>query len=135
MMFMMFARTCLAIFGLALSLGVGCSSRDDHWVSIPRPVSVSIDDCGWRSGSSLGSVNGPYRLGARDPSLEDYARLSRIAKSTGTRLVTLWVASELDLNGICGRPEFNQPIATSDMTEQGLAWDNSAHLDDGNLEL
>jgi len=125
-----------AIPSLALCLAVGCSSHEERdWVTIPRPVHISVDDCGWQSGASLGSSNGPYRLGARDPTLEDYARLARIAKASGTRLLTLWVLSELDRSGICARPEYNQPLAPSDMTERGLAWDNSLLVSDANLSL
>jgi hypothetical protein len=43
--------------------------------------------------------------------------------------------SELDRSNICGRAEYNMPQAPSDMTEQGLAWDNSSHMNDGNLAL
>lgn len=104
-------------------------------MAIARPVNVSIDDCGWQSGPSLAATGGPWRLGARDPTLEDYQRLARIAQASGTRLQTLWIMSELDRSNICGRPEYNMPNAPSDMTEQGLNWDNSAHVNDDNWAL
>ncbi len=121
----------------AVALGFGCSSHEEppDWVAIPQPLNVSVDDCGWQSGSSLAATGGPWRLGARDPTLEDYASLSRIAQATGSRLLTLWVLSELDRSNLCARPEYNMPNAPSDMTEQGLAWDNSPHVNDGNWAL
>ena len=121
---------------MALVFATACSSHlETEAVAIARPINVSIDDCGWQSGPSLADAGGPWRLGARDPTLQDYARLARIAQASGTRLLTLWVMSELDRGNICGRPEYNMPDAPSDMTEQGLAWDNSVHVNDDNFAL
>ncbi len=117
-----------------LSLG-GCTDSEEPWVSIPRPLTVSVDDCGWQSGSSIAGSGGPWRLGARDPKLEDYQSLARIAQAAKSRILTLWVMSELDRSNICGRAEYNMPQAPSDMTEQGLAWDNSSHVNDDNFAL
>lgn len=126
------------LFVLALVLGLvgACADTDGpDWVAIPRPLAVSVDDCGWQSGPSLAGVGGPWRIGARDPTLEDYRSLARIAQATGSRLVTLWVMSELDRNNICARPEYNMPEAPSDMTEAGLDWDNTDHVNDDNFAL
>jgi hypothetical protein len=116
-------------------LGACTDPKEPTWVAIPRPLTVSVDDCGWQSGPSIAASGGPWRLGARDPILQDYQSLARIAQATGSRILTLWIMSELDRGNICGRAEYNMPDAPSDMTEQGLAWDNSSHVNDDNLAL
>ena len=121
---------------IVLVLLLACSGHEQpDWVAIPQPLTVSIDDCGWQSGPSLADSGGPWRLGARDPTLDDYQSLARIAQATGSRILTLWIMSELDRSNICGRAEYNMPQAPSDMTESGLAWDNSGHVNDDNFTL
>jgi len=113
-----------AVVTVTLGL-VACVPRISQ-VTLPRPLTVSVDDCGWQNGASLADTGGPWRLGARDPNLEDYRRLARIARAAKTRLLTAWVMSELDRSNICARPEYNRPVAPSDLTEPGLDWDNHA---------
>jgi hypothetical protein len=125
-----------------LTLSAACAARVDRGtldamaqVAIPRPPTVSVDDCGWQSGASLATTGGPWRLGDRDPTTDDYRRLVRIARAAGTRLLTLWVLSELDRANTCARPEYNMPAAPSDMTEFGLHWDNRSHVSEENMVL
>jgi hypothetical protein len=43
--------------------------------------------------------------------------------------------SELDRSNICAHPVYNMPEAPSDMTEAGLDWDNTGHVNDDNFAL
>ncbi len=105
------------------------------FTGIPRPLTVSIDDCGWQGGASLDGVGGPWRMGSRDATLADYEEIIRIAQNAKTRVLGLWILSELDRSNICAKPEYNMPGGPSDVTEFGTAWDNSAYVNDGNFAL
>ena len=93
-------------------------------------LTISVDDVGWQGGSDLSSIGGPFRMGmaARDPVLADYEEMVRIGQGAGTRIMTLWILSELDRSGICAKPQYNKPIAPCNVTEFGMGWDNSQYL-------
>ncbi len=124
-----------ALCGGVIALGgMSCFSDDEYgFHSIARPLHVTVDDLGWQGGSTLQEISGPFRCGIdEDHDLSRYEDLLKVAKGTKSRLLGVFILSELDRNGICAKPEYNMPLAPSDMTEFGLAWNNSAYIDDSN---
>ena len=81
--------------GLALIVAIwffvspGLTSADYSLLgfsSIPRGLTVCIDDFGWQGGSSLDSVGGPWRIGSRDMTLLDYQNIVQVAQNLGIRI-------------------------------------------------
>ncbi|NOY79203.1 MAG: T9SS type A sorting domain-containing protein [Calditrichaeota bacterium] len=95
---------------------------------IPRPVTLTIDDVGWKLGRDDSDKNGPYRLGVdRDPVYRDYEVLVYVAQKVGTRLSARFVISEFDRENILAHyPTTN---------EWGSRWDNSNLIRDDDFKI
>jgi hypothetical protein len=101
-----------------------------HRISFPRPFALVIDDMGWIQGSSMGekTPRGPYRNGVKRVfGLDDYRHVTAIAQKAGIRVQGLFVLSELD--------RANVLTAYPTTTYQRSGWDNSANINDAQLEM
>lgn len=96
------------------------------FTGIPYAVGLAVDDLGWKDG---GTPETSW-LGNRAPTLADYQTVINVGKNAGTRIMTAWILRDLDRSNILARPEYNQPIAPSDSTAEGLNWNNSARVND-----
>ena len=97
---------------------------------IPLAQGFVSDDMGWFHSSDLTGIGGPPRLHSdHSPNIEDYRELVRLSKTCGTRIMTAFVMSEADMNSICGKPQYNRPLAPMDITEYGTDWHNSVTED------
>ena len=97
---------------------------------VPRPVSIDIDDLGWKEGWDLNESGGPYRLGlpeGRLMGLPDYEVLTYIGKAVGVRIKCLFIMSEFDRSNICAE----YPTTT----EQGSSWDNSERVSEDDFTI
>lgn len=78
--------------------------------SIPRAVTVAIDDLGWLSGSSEKLSGGPSRIGVkRQLELNEYKPLVEVAKTLGIRLPGFFVLMDLDRENVCARYPTTNP--------------------------
>lgn len=90
-------------------------------ILFPRAFTVVTDDLGWMHGSSLGDIEGPWRAGIRrDFEVFDYKAMVNIGKKLNTRLLGVFILSELDRNNDCAKV----PNSTMD----GKNWDNSENI-------
>ncbi len=99
-------------------------------ITVPVPLTVGIDDVGWKRGWSTDANGGPWRLGlpeGRWMVLEDYEAVADVGKKVGTRLLCLFVMCEFDRNNICAF----YPTTT----QEGKLWDNSALADDNDFTI
>ena len=97
---------------------------------IPTPISVGIDDVGWKRGWSTADTGGPWRGGTavgRWMVWEDYEVLKYIGETVKTRLQSLFVMSEFDRSNICAE----YPTTT----QEGSSWDNSALVSDDDFTI
>ena len=95
---------------------------------IPRPITLTIDDVGWKLGRDDSDKNGPYRLGVnRDPVFRDYEVLVYVAKKVGVRLSGRFVVSEFDRENVLA----NYPTTN----EWGSNWDNSQLIRDDDFKI
>jgi len=114
--------------------------QDDVWKStiaaespaaiVPTPLSVGIDDVGWKRGWSTASTGGPWRGGmptGRWMVWEDYEVLVYVAQAVKTRLQCLFVMCEFDRSNICAE----YPTTT----QEGSSWDNSALVSDDDFAI
>jgi len=95
-------------------------------IVIPSPLTVGIDDMGWKQGWStdVDSLK-PHHIDApegRWMGMADYKVVVEIAKNVNSRLLGLFIMSEFDRSNICS--EF--PTTT----EEGENWDNSHRMSD-----
>ena len=66
---------------------------------VPKPMSIDIDDLGWKEGWDLDESGGPYRLGlpeGRLMGLPDYEVITYIGDQVGARIKCLIIMSEFD---------------------------------------
>ena len=97
---------------------------------MPHSVMPIIDDIGWAEGKDLRSINGPSRLITKsNPTLEDYERIVKIGKRNGIRIPAMMIISDFDHENICGQPHYNIPLKESNLTEQGVSWENHSSKD------
>lgn len=97
---------------------------------VPTPLSVGIDDVGWKRGWSTAGTGGPWRGGmpvGRWMAWEDYEVLVYVAEAVKTRLQCLFVMCEFDGSNICA----NYPTTT----QEGRSWDNSALVSDDDFAI
>lgn len=97
---------------------------------VPTPLSVGIDDVGWKRGWSSADTGGPWRGGmavGRWMVWEDYEVLVYVAKTVKTRLQCLFVMGEFDRANICAE----YPTTT----QEGSSWDNSALVSDDDFVI
>jgi len=83
---------------------------------IPYAIGIAVDDLGWRDWMPENS---------RDPTLEDYQTVANVGRRAATRIMTAWIMGDLDQDKILAKPEYNQPIAPSNMTPAGTHWNNT----------
>ncbi len=83
---------------------------------IPYAIGIAVDDLGWRDWTPENS---------RDPTLEDYQTIVDVGNNAGTRIMTAWIMGDLDRGKILAKPEYNRPIAPSNMTPSGTRWNNT----------
>lgn len=96
---------------------------------VPDSIMCAIDDMGWLKGGDLRKIGGPSRLiSNRDPVISDYQGVKEIAEKSGTRLLGLFVLSEMDKENTCSKKEYNTPYCKSDMTELGTEWHNRENI-------
>ena len=96
---------------------------------IPFAIGLTIDDMGWAEGKD-DRPYGPPRLNCEEnPISEFYSNIIKLGENCGTRVQGSFVMSEFDRNNICGKPEYNRPLAPIDMTEKGLDWKYSCSED------
>lgn len=97
---------------------------------VPTPLSVGIDDVGWKRGWSTAGTGGPWRGGmpvGRWMVWEDYEALVYVAEAVKTRLQCLFVMSEFDRSNICAE----YPTTT----QEGSSWNNSALMSDDDFTI
>ena len=73
-------------------------------ITVPAPLTVGIDDVGWKRGWSTDETGGPWRLGlpeGRWMGLEDYEAVADVGRKVRTRLLCLFVMCEFDRSNIC----------------------------------
>jgi hypothetical protein len=84
-------------------------------IAIPYAIGLAVDDVGWRVWTPENS---------RDPTLADYQTIANVGRRAGTRVMTAWIMRDLDRGKILANPQYNRPIASSDMTAAGTRWNN-----------
>ena len=89
--------------------------------SIPYAIGMAVDDVGWRNWTPENS---------RDPTLGDYQTIVNVGRNVGSRVMTAWIMGDLDRDNVLARPEWNQPLAPSDMTPSGKYWNNRYAVSD-----
>ncbi len=97
---------------------------------IPTPLSVGIDDVGWKRGWSTSETGGPWRGGmpeGRWMVWEDYEVLVYVAEAVKTRLQCLFVMCEFDRSNICA----DYPTTT----QEGSLWNNSMLVSDDDFAI
>ena len=95
---------------------------------VPTPLSVGIDDVGWKRGWSTANTGGPWRGGlSRYMVWEDYEVLVYVAEAVRTRLLCLFVMCEWDRSNICAE----YPTTT----QEGSLWDNSELVSDDDFTI
>ncbi|UCC22011.1 MAG: hypothetical protein JSW23_09425 [Planctomycetota bacterium] len=100
------------------------TSLDANDIVVPTPLSVGIDDLGWKRGWSDASHEGPWRVGMRKDRWmvwEDYESIVYVGRTVGARLQCLFIMCEFDRSNICAE----YPTTTL----EGDSWDNSALVD------
>jgi hypothetical protein len=102
-------------------------------IVVPAPLTVGIDDLGWKQGWSTDVAedrNKPSHIDCpegRWMGMADYEAIVGIAKSVKSRLLCLFIMSEFDRSNICAE----YPTTT----EQGENWDNSALVSDNDYTI
>ena len=85
---------------------IGQAPREkDAVIVVPSPLTVGIDDMGWKQGWStdVDSLK-PHHIDApegRWMGMADYEVIIDIAKSVNSRLLGLFIMSEFDRSNIC----------------------------------
>lgn len=108
---------------MTILITLSFSTTGASGAEIPKPMSIDVDDLGWKEGWDLDQTNGPYRLGlpeGRLMGLPDYEVLTCVSESVGVRIKCLFIMSEFDRSNICAE----YPTTTED----GKDWDNSARV-------
>jgi hypothetical protein len=124
---------CYSIIGFHLlgTMLVAQQSTEKSAVTVPSPLTVGIDDLGWKQGWSSDVAMDPLKPHHIDGpenrwmGLEDYKTIVDIASRVNSRLLCLFIMSEFDRENICA----DFPCTT----EQGEHWDNSALVSDNNF--
>ena len=131
-------------FGLALFLAVfflgklsfgqdsleTLNSKNNSSIIFPRPFAFAIDDLGWNIGNDegYGDNQGPYRIGVdRKMDINDYKCMVAVAEEVGVRLQALFVMGEMDRENVLAKCRGSNRF--------GNAWDNSANVNDGQIEI
>jgi hypothetical protein len=100
---------------------------------IPAPLTIGIDDVGWKQGWSTdvpldrnkpSHIDGPE---GRWLGLADYEAIVNIGEAVNSRLLCLFIMSEYDRSNICAE----YPTTT----ERGELWDNSALVSDNDFKV
>lgn len=127
MTFLQNRKTLLTAVLLTAMTSIACG------INIPTPLTVGIDDLGWKQGWSTDVTDDndkPWHIDmqqGRMMGLEDYEALVYIGKAVNTRLQCLFIMSEFDRSNICAE----YPTTT----EQGSKWDNSALVSDDDFKI
>ncbi|MCF6269945.1 MAG: hypothetical protein L3J41_09550 [Melioribacteraceae bacterium] len=114
----------LILIGLLLVFTINTSGQ----IIFPRAFAIATDDLGWNNGGSLGDSGGPWRIGfRRNLDIRDYKPIVEVGKAIGVRFQSLFILSEMDRENVCR----NYPTTT----QQGKNFDNSANVNDMQLEI
>lgn len=108
-------------------------SNSKSGIVVPIPLSVGIDDMGWKqawSSDVMTDRNKPHHIDCQEGrwmTLSDYESVVNIAKKVDSRLLGLFIMSEFDRSNICA--EFPST------TEYGKNWDNSSLVSDDDFKI
>lgn len=124
----------LVLSALATPAGAAVPPRPSVGLpGVPTPLTVGIDDLGWKQGWSTDvkqDRNKPHHLDmpeGRWMGMADYEAVVNVGKAVNTRLLGFFIMSELDRSNICAE----YPTTT----EKGRAWDNRALVSDDDFKF
>lgn len=123
----------LLILTICLHMLSCVQEGDPPSITVPSPLTVGIDDLGWKQGWSTDVANNPNKphhidgLEGRWMGLADYETIVNIRKEVNSSLLCLFIMSEFDCTNICA----NYPTTT----KKGANWDNSYWMSDNNSKI
>lgn len=118
---------------IKLSGANGDETVKPNVIVVPSPMTVGIDDVGWKQGWSTDvatNPNNPHHIDApegRWMGMPDYEAIVNIGKNVKSRLLCLFIMSEYDRTNICAE----YPTTT----QFGKNWDNSALVIDNDFKI